>query len=344
MAVTIADIANKAKVANGAVSAALRDKPGPSKQTRQHILAVAKQMGYRPNLAARSLRLGKTNLIGVIAPEQISGSAYYQNEFHIIETTLKRAGFSTLLTTHNCLEEEKKCILSLEERRVDAILCIGAWSKELNPIYKNVKIPIVTMDGSDNHISTHSITTDRSWGILAATEHLIDLGHEDIVLFLQVKQPPSMPIPILERIMGFRMAFCRRSIELAPWQITECDIKGSNMMESFYLSTKKLLAERRPTAIIGINDMACLAIKKAIDEAGLSVPDDISLIGHDDLDFAAYFSPPLTTIAQPVEELLDKCVSLVIELAQNSRKKLYANEVLRTKLIVRQTTARCPNA
>lgn len=344
MAVTITDIAEEAKVARGTVSDALRGKPGPSEQTRQHIVAVAKQMGYRPNLVARSLTLGKTSLIGVIMPEHTLGFLYYQKEFHAIETTLKKAGFSTLLTTHSCLEEEKRCILSLEDRRVDAILCVGAWNKELNPIYENVKIPIVITDGLDNHINTHSITTDRSWGILAATEYLLDLGHRDIVLFLQVKQPLAMPMPILERIMGFEMAFRRRGIEMSPWQITECEIKGSNMMESFYLSTKKLLAERKPTAIIGINDMACLAIKKAIDEAGLRVPDDISLIGHDNLDFSAYFSPALTTIAQPTEELLSKCVSLVVELAQNGQRKPYVNEILRTQLVIRQTTTKCRDA
>ncbi|MCD4830191.1 MAG: LacI family transcriptional regulator [Anaerohalosphaeraceae bacterium] len=343
MAVTITDIANEAKVARGTVSDALRGKPGPSRQTRQHIVAVAKQMGYRPNLVARSLTLGKTNLIGVIAPEQVSGSAYYQNEFHIIETTLKRAGFSTLLTTYSCIEEERKCILSLEDRKVDAILCVSAWSKELNSIYEKVKIPIVITDGLDGHIKSHSITIDRSWGILAATEHLLGLGHRDIVLFLEAKQPVLMPMAILERIMGFEMAFRRRGIEIAPWQIAECEIKGSDMMESFYLNAKKLLAERKFTAIIGVNDMACIAIKRAIDEAGLRVPDDISLIGHDDLDFAAYFSPPLTTIARATEELLGKCISLVVELAKNGQKKSYVNEVLRTKLVVRQTTAKCPN-
>ncbi len=326
MTVTIEHIAAKAKVTKNSVSVALRGKKGVSEATRKRIFEVAKDLGYTPNLAARSLVNGKSGLVGMIIADNIDFIT--QKKISEIEKRLLEKGYHILLSIAHSSTDENKYIDAFRARKVEAIIVFSTGKS----LYSDrCSCPIVALDCITTNPNVNVVRIDREHGIVEATNFLLELGHTDIALVV-IKSGSEV---INQRIAGIQNTFKRRGLVYDSSLITYADACTQN---AFYNATYQMLQKKSPTAIIGQNDLFCMGIRSAIYKHGLRIPEDISLIGHDDFDFAPHFSPALTSIRQPIEQVAEAVVNMLCDLLENGPKESSQEIVLKGKLIVRDST------
>jgi DNA-binding LacI/PurR family transcriptional regulator len=343
---TLKDVALKAKVSPMAVSLALRGKKGVGDQTRKRIMEIADRLNYRPNLAARSLVQVKTGLVGILtAGYDQPGQPYdsMRELYHLSHNILSQKiikglsehGLQVIIAmSHNSPADDRKCMESLADRRVDGLVLLSGDLQVSADVYNQLKMPCVIVDNEKDGLHADTIRVDRSFGLYAATSHLLKLGHRRILLILDQCQNRNMS----ERLDGYKRAMADHDCPLFPGMI----VRGDQSLDSFYEITRTCLDEKKPTAIIALNDISCPAIYKAIKEKGLSVPGDISLIGHDDFPLASYFDPPLTTIRQPYDHMAKTIVDRLVQRINDETGQQGELDIsLKGELIIRQSVGPC---
>lgn len=288
----MADVAEAAGVSHQTVSRVLNSPEMVRPATRERVLAAIQRMGYRRNPAARALVTRQTRLIGVVNPgEARFGPA---NTTFAIEEAASRAGYSTTLAVMRDARA-KTVDVALDfflDLGVDGIIFIAPITG-VAPAAKELSasLPVVMVAaGLREDSSLHVVAVDQEEGARMATRHLLDIGHRDIV---HVAGPDEW-FDARSRIVGWRDELLRAGIAPPPV------IAGGWDPEQGYEVGKVLIRERRlPGAIFAANDLLALGMLRAFHEARVRVPDDVSIIGFDDVDGAGYFEPPLTTVRQP---------------------------------------------
>lgn len=330
---TIYDIAKAVGVTQTTVANALAGRGNVSEATRQRILKCAQEMGYRPNAIARSLAQGKTYTLALILP-RIS-TPFYPEIAEAVEHTAMQHDYQLLLcNTHDDPALGRRYLERLISRWVDGLIVMGA-SLPLDDITAQIErgLPVVLCDWQENEAPDgvpHVSVDFRQAGALAA-QHLIALGHRRLAVIA------DEPMQIL-RLEGFRTTVQDAGITLSPEYVQQ----GNSTIESSYIAAKTLLRlTPRPTAIFATTDWMALGAMQAVFEAGLRVPNDISLIGLDDIVVSAHVSPPLTTIAIPKEQLAAATMEVLLSqiVGQNGEP---TSVVVPPHLVVRQSTAPVP--
>ena len=299
-------------------------------ETQQRILRAAEELHYRPNLTARSLRQQRSFLIGIIVPE--IGEGYSSQILNGIEHSLLREGYFFFVVSHmhreNLLREYPSV---LEARGVEGIIAVDtAWNNQPR------RLPVITISGHQRIAGVTNIVLNHRRAATLALEHLAASGHREIAVIRG--QPFSSDSA--SRWRAIRHTAKRLGLRIDPRLAVE--MQGDEpTSEPGYVATQELLCAG-PTfsAIFAFNDVSAIGAIRALREANLRVPEDVSVIGFDDIPSAAFQHPPLTTIRQPLQDMGALAVQhLMQRIAQRNSEVCGEDIVVAPELVVRGSTA-----
>ncbi len=332
MEVTIKDIAEAGGFSITAVSRALSGKDGVSDETRQKIQAIAKQMGYVPNIVARSLRTKSTKTLGVII-ENIT-KPYFSKIVKGIDDTAKALGYDILICNSNLDPvQELRSVNNLLQRSVDGIIFHPSQltDKGIKLLQKS-GIPFVSISRRFPDFKTDYVITNNREGIKTIFNYLVSKGCRDI-LFIN---SPVFSSASQDRMTGYREALEENRFEYRDELV---NISKSNFEES-YSTMMQILDEKEVNfdSVLCGRDEIAIGVMEALLERGYRIPDDIRITGYDDLDNCRYLKIPLTTMHQPVYEIGRKSVEILTErINSKTPKNGFEEIVLSSKLVVRDS-------
>jgi LacI family transcriptional regulator len=297
-------------------------------ETRERVEEAIATLGYYPSEVARSLRLQQSSTVGLIIPN--SANPFYAEIARELERACTEEGLLVLLcNSDRDPQREQRFVYMLRAKQVDGVVITPQGDAEalLQPLLA-AHIPVVVLEHSLPHV--HCIAIDDLEGGRLATQHLIDLGHRRIGVIRYQSTALSV-----QRHQGYCQALASAGIEYCP----DLVVTSGSMQADGYTAMQQLLAlEQPPTAVFTHNDIMALGAMRAIYDAGLSVPRDISIVGYDDITAAAYLAPPLTTVRSPKTEMGVLAASTILGLIQGQELPL-ATVTLPVELIVRGSTA-----
>jgi DNA-binding LacI/PurR family transcriptional regulator len=328
--VTIYDIARATGLAKSTVANALSGKGTVSEATRQRILQCAQEMGYRPNVLARSFYNHKTLTIALLFPTITN--PFYPDIIEAIERTAGERDYQTIFCSTHCnFELSRQQMERMMSRWVDGYIIMGC-SMDMQDIvrYFQQGLPVVLCDWQENEVPEGipqvSVNFYRA-GQLAA-QHLLELGHRKMAVIFDEPQQTL-------RVEGFVSALQNAGLALPQ----EMRARGASTLESGYAAAKQLLQQPdHPTAIFATTDWMAFGAIDAVLDAGLRVPEDISIIGLDDIMLSAHLRPPLTTVAVPKIQLAREATNLLFRQIDGEKDSIEA-PLVDPYLIVRQSTA-----
>lgn len=326
--VRISDVAKMANVSTATVSRVLSNSGNVKKETAEKVLEAIKKLNYQPNLLARQLRRLETKTVLVVVPDITN--TFFSKILRGIEQVAIENDYEVLLgDTGNSLEREKGYLDILRQKKADGMILLTARleSHLLEEISREFPVVLACeyLEGSD--IPTVSI--DNISSARKATEYLISLGHKRIGFL-------SGPMDVIlsrDRLKGFKQGMMQHDIAIEPNLIQEGDFSFES---GFNLMTKLLALSEPPTAVFASSDEMAIGAIKAIKAKGLKVPDDISIVGFDDIKFASIFEPALTTVSQPMFEIGQKAMELLIKLIQKDKLEK-SQYILEDQLVIRET-------
>ncbi|MBV9267227.1 MAG: LacI family DNA-binding transcriptional regulator [Acidobacteriaceae bacterium] len=330
MAVSIKDIARIAGVSHSTVSRALRGSELIPPHTRERIQRIAAEQGYSASAIARSLVTQRTNAIGIVVTS--IADPFNGEVVDGLEQTANAAGYSVVLATSQAdPKREISIVQTLRERRVDGIIIassrVGAlYAEDLAPL----EVPIVLLNNQHAGGFGNSIGIDNVDGAEQATEYLLKLGHRKIAYIRDRSGMQSDE----ERCQGYQNALRRHGVRIRKQLIASGDGKPQAGRRA---AAELLSRAERVTAVFSYNDMTALGVLEEASARHLRVPEDLSVCGFDDIFFARFLHPPLTTVRQPKHELGERAMKLLLEVLSGQ----HTNKVVKVRgeLVIRQSTA-----
>jgi LacI family transcriptional regulator len=333
-AVTIEDLARVVGVSKSSVSRALNSVPGGvTAEVAERVRVAAERLGYVPNLLAASLKSQTTRTVGLVLPDL--GNPFFALVAAGIEAEISGAGY-TLLVANTANDHARETLLTrtLLERQVDALLIAstGPSGKHLQ-LAIDRGVHVVLVDSHPRKLMTDCVMADNKRGSAAAIKHLLELGHRDIGVITGV---PAEDSSAAERLDGVRRALRQAGIDLPATRYAS----GDYVVERAEEVANELLERRdRPTALFVTNNLMTTGALRAIHALNLRVPDDLSLIGFDDMDWYPVADPPVTTVAQPAYEIGAHAAQRLLLRIRSMRPLKPQTILLPTELIVRGSTA-----
>jgi len=334
---TMKDIAKAAGVAQSTVSRILNDAPllvPISRETRERVLAAAAELAYRPNPHARGLRGAPTMLLGAIVRDITD--PFFAGAIDALSHEARQRGYSVVLGHARERADEALALAAvLEARQCDAIVIVGDMRNQPRLIedLKSVHAPVVAVWHGARHDGFLTVNVDNRHGITAALRHLTGLGHRRIAF---VGDPVLGDIQ--ERQAAYVDYLAARRLEVRDGYIQHIRNSFSGGVAAF--ETLMGLAER-PTAVAAATDVLAIGMLHAASERGLAVPGDFSVVGFDDIPFAAMTVPALTTVRMPVERMIQAAVEIAVDKKlRNAAGTPKGVRVFRPSLVVRRSTAK----
>lgn len=326
---TIYEIAEHVGVSPATVSRALSGKGYVRTELRDKILQVAKEMDYHPNTLARSLITGQSFIIGLVLPDITN--PFFPAVARGVEDVAHRHGYNVILcNTDGNARKEADYLGVLQSKQVDGVIFTTS-QVATNHVRQLVDrgIPVVLADRRMN-VNCDFVVVDNIEGSYKAASHLVGLGHYAIGLITG----PQRVTTGTERIEGYRRALRDHHVDVRDELICEGDYREN----SGYRHTKQLLnLGRRPTAIFACNDLMAVGALAALEEEGIRVPEEVAVVGYDDIPFASVIRPRLTTVAQPKYEIGSIACEMLIE-RMKDRDKPKQEVVLKPNLIIRESS------
>lgn len=334
MASTIKKVAREARVSVATISRVLNNSPLVKPATREKVLKVIKELGYFPNVFARGLSKNKTEIIGIVVPSSpFLCSAHYFNEIlRGVESTASKSNYKLLLNVDQSGFEKSQVIALFDQRQVDGIIVVAMPLDALAKSgleERNIPLVLIGVHAS----KFNCVYADNVGGAVMAIQHLIDLGHRRIAALNGFMADSDAQ----ERFKGYKKALAKNNIEFRE----ELVFTGNFMQEDAYKVAKDLLKLKPlPTALFAANDQMAIGAMKAIKEGGMRIPLDISIVGFDDIDLASFVDPSLTTVKQPMFDIGRAAVKTLVAVI-DEKQKSPTYKVLKTDLVIRQSTAKC---
>ena len=325
----IRDVARLAEVSYQTVSRVLNDHPSIRPETRERVRAAIAELGYRPNPAARALVTSRSRTIGVLS----SQTSQYGPATSIaaIELAARDAGYRSSVTTIASTDTPsiRAALDHLLSQSIEALVVIAPQQRVLDALRElSFDVPYVTLQSSDL-AERHGMSTDQVLGARLATRHLIELGHTEI---LHISGPQDW-IEAEARMQGYL-----DEINAADLR-TRAPILGDWSAHFGYYAGLELLRFRDFSAVFASNDQMALGFMHACRDNGLRIPEDVSVVGFDDIPEAAHFAPPLTTVRKNFVEIGRRAVALLLGELQGAQPP---HELVVPELVVRQSTAAPP--
>jgi DNA-binding LacI/PurR family transcriptional regulator len=288
--VTIREVAHKAGVSIGTVSRVVNNKPGVSGKTRQHVLAVAQELGY---VSPKRLPLSTSTIthLGLLTRpmgEPLTANPFYADVFHAVEQTCHEFQISLSFSTLDIVNGRLRSLPALvNDERISGIVLTGALSQEVvESLVVSAQLPVVLVDNCFPGCVWDSVMVDNTHGACLATEHLIAQGHRHIALIGGPDHPS-----IVERRAGYKKALQQHDLVPAVVTARELDISDGE-----WAVVELLRQAPETTAIVCSNDSQAIGALRKLQELGYKVPDDFSLVGFDDIQLAQVTSPSITTV------------------------------------------------
>ena len=330
---TIKDVARLAGVSITTVSHVINETRYVSDELRGRVLAAMQELNYRPNVLARSLRRGETRTIGLVVPD--NSNPFFAEVARIVEDVGFEKGYSVILcNSDGSLEKEAAYISVLIAKQVDGVIFIAAGSKHEHLHELTAQgIPVVVADRDIPQSLADVVLVDNEKGGYEATRYLLSLGHRRIACIAG----PSDLTPSADRVCGYRRAQEEAGISIEEGWIVPGDFRYQGGEAA---AARLLRLGEPPSAIFACNDVMAIGALRTLQNAGLQVPGDVSIIGFDDIPLASAVSPALTTVAQPTAELSTLAARCLISRIQNDRDdEPRQRSVLETRLVVRDSCA-----
>lgn len=334
---TIRDVAKKSGVGLGTVSRVLNGSPQVSTETRQRVLQAIAELNYIPNLTARRLSLGKTLTIAVIVP--FFTRACMIERLRGIEQTLTESDYDLIIYNVETAQRRDDYMRMVPRReRADGVIIVSLSPRDDDvPHLAHTDVPIVLVDANHPSLSSlNRVVVDDITGGRLATQHLLDLGHRRIGYISDILETPFNFTSSRFRLQGYQQALAAAGIPIHP----AYQLQGEHGRHQAYCMALELLRmPGRPTAIFAASDTQAMGVLQAARELRLRVPEDLSVIGYDDIEVAEYLG--LTTVRQLLFKSGQYGVELLID-RLDGPETAPAYIELPTELVVRNTTATPP--
>lgn len=339
--VTIKEIARRAGVSHSTVSRALNNHPAIAPETVERIRQLADELRYVPSGTARSLKTNRTYVLGVIVGR--IADPFYSEVLDGIQSVLPEAGYSLVVSAFEYDPKREISLLrAMVERRIDALIISSShFTQERLERLGGFPMPTIFIHNRAEDVLPHSIYHDDLTGTRTLANHLLELGHQRIAFvgnqrggLLHQQRREGLVVELRARGLSLEPAFDL----MAP----------TGQLESGAAAGRQLLQlAERPTAVMCFNDMQAIGLMQVLQEAGLPVPEAISVVGFDDIALASLVCPPLTTFHQPKRELGQLAAQLALRLVKEAAREgepESERHLMLGRLVVRRSTARVPAA
>lgn len=323
----IKDVALHAGVSVTTVSHVVNGTRFVSETARQRVEEAVRELGYVPSAVARSLKHNTTRTFGMVIPN--NSNPYFAEIIRGVEDRCFAAGYNVILCNSNDDPERQASYLRvLAEKRIDGLVLVVTGSDAVaRATLGGINMPLVLLDREVSGVSGDLVEVNHVLGSQMATRHLLELGHPRVAC---ISGPPGLS-PSSQRRAGWKDA-----LEKAGVERTESDLaRGDFTARGGYLAMQTLLKRRpRPTAVFACNDLMAFGALAAAREAGIAVPQQLSIVGFDDIDLAAFSAPPLTTVAQPKQQIGTVASDLLLDRVSSGRtdnRQIILDPELRTR-------------
>lgn len=329
--VTIKDVARRAGVSVTTVSRVLNNSRHPiSPETRERVLAAIKELGFYPNAMARSLQLHETKTIGLILPD--IANPYYPGIVRGVEDVAHEKGYTVILcNTDRSRERTKEYLRVLREKRVDGVIFTGGGAVEdasREHFFEQGSVATVVIGRHKANLP--AVQVDNVRAAQEAVEHLLHLGHRRIATVTG----PAVSTTARDRLEGYRRAIEAEGVDIESGWIVEGDFEFSSGYQA--VGRLPLRGPGKITAIFAHNDLMAIGAIKALQERGLKVPEDVAVVGFDNIPLASFITPTLSTVAVPVYDLGVTAMRVLAELLAG--RKVPPVTFLATHLEVRESS------
>ena len=327
---TMKDIAQLSGVTQPTVSHVINGTASISKEVTDRVNRVIRELNYRPNALAKGLKTNKTNIVGLIVPDV--GNGYYALVARAVESALVKMGYAVFLACTGYDEAlERNYLDNLLQYNVEGIVIAYQLTNRLS-IDKLIRMnkPFVTLDDELWKNPASSVHINHFEGGYAATEYLLGIGRKRVAY---VSEPLAMEA-IKERLAGYRKAHADLGLDVDKNLIVTAHSVYDKFKMGYELGRK--IVERNPDGIFAASDVLAFGVLRALSEAGKRVPEDIALVGYDDVPMAKVATPALSTIAQPVSKMVEIGIEKLVAMMQG--ETIQNDKMLKPKLVVRETT------
>ncbi|MFC7400181.1 LacI family DNA-binding transcriptional regulator [Chelatococcus sp. GCM10030263] len=329
---TIRDVARLAGVSVTTVSNALNTPGRVSPALSARVHAAVEKLGYAPHAAARSLRKRASSLIGMVVADITN--PFFSELFEAVENAAAMRGYSMLLcNSGETFAREEQHLAMLRTQRIDGLILAptGAIAVNRASILASLDVPVVLVDRGMVELGYDAVVLDNRRAGELATAHLLAAGHRRIGLI----NGPEILRTAADRLQGYREMLLAAGIPFDP----DLVLDGRYREAEAYAATLRLLtAGDPPTALFATNNVMTIGVMRAIADAGLTCPQDISVVGIDDFPWAGAFTPRLTTVAQPVADMGREVLDMLIGRMSGARTGPGETRILSPSLIARQST------
>lgn len=331
---TLREIADRAGVSVGTVSNVINGTAAVSAERRERVLAAIRELDYQPNHVARSLKLKKTRMLGMVISD-ITNPFFPQLVRGAEDAALKNSYLLITFNTDDNVEREKRVLSVLRQRRVDGVLLVVAPNAGDDGHIRGILdsgMPIVCLDRLPAGIEVDSVSVDNVAGARDCVRHLISMGHRRIAILTGPKAVQTAA----ERLQGYQEALIQAGIAADPGLVLEGDFRS----ESGYRLGRALLAgSDRPTAVFVCNNMMALGLLRALAELGLNCPRDVAVASFDDFPLAEALQPRMTAVAQPAYSIGYRGAELLIARIEGRPAEPRPSRIrLATQLLVRESS------
>lgn len=339
--ITIKDIAKLCGCGVSTVSRAMNNHPDINPETKEKIMQVVKEYNFVPNGSARNLKRTETKSVAVL----IKGitNPFFTDMIQIIECETEKRGYQLILHHVESREDEVEVALSLvKEKRLQGIIFLGGEFAHSEEKLAGLSVPFVfstagTEPEKMSQKSYSTVSVDDEVEAEKIVNYLLDIGHREIAIITAQSQDKSVG---KLRLDGYKRAMTRRGIkedEKLIWALHEGEIYEQFSMENGYVVTKELIASGvHFSAIFAISDVLAIGCCRALREAGIRVPEDVSVVGYDGIALSDYFNPRLTTLKQPVDRIAKATVEQLFVLLEND--KAHSHQIFEGELMIREST------
>lgn len=334
--VTMQDIANETGLSSAAVSYVLNGKEGVSEQRRKLVMDAVKKLGYVSNYAARSLAMNSSKLIGVCSPQTeqenrlMFDNPFYSELMNNIEYECRLKGYHVIISGNDVDESYMNLA---QKRSLDGIIIIGSYSQEFYEEFQNSNFPVVLVDTYFDSDEFCNVRINDELGGYIATKHLLEHGHKNIAFVSGTITDCGVT---QRRFEGYKRALGEFGIEYRSDYV----YPGNVSFESGREQAKKIITENKDiTAIMCTADVIAVGVSKQLSDMGIEIPDDISIIGFDNLKISKYTSPSITTVSQNIEEKGKVAVEMILSQIE-SDKIIGKTVVLPVEIVERKSVKR----
>jgi LacI family transcriptional regulator len=328
---TITDVARLAAVSTATVSNVVNRLPKVAPSTRDRVLKAIEALGYAPHPAARHMRGGASQLLGLIVADIMN--PFFTELVHWVERAANANGYAVLLcNSDEDLQREQQHLQLLRSQRVDGILlaATGHSSKERAAALSRLRVPVVLVDRGFEEFGLDAVVLDNRRAALEAVRHLIGFGHRRIAM---IGGPPTLNTGA-QRVAGFREGLLEAGLRYEPRLVRDASFRE----QPAYEAARALIGARgRPTAFLAANTLIAIGVMRAITDSNLRCPEDVSVVGIDDSPWVNAFRPRLTTVAQPVRDMGETAVRLLLNRLVNGSGGSVHTEVMAPLLVVRDS-------